>query len=507
MMITMWPAVWLIWLGSSLNARPLLTLPVRPDPRGVIASRDTDRLALAAPARWDSLMLGDTARVMVRNPSGSARPSADNHVRWSVFNTNVATIDSAGLLHAISLGTATVVARTEQGVLSHQVTVAPYHFIKITTGMSGSCGLTPQGNAICWGEWDRPVFDPRSGALPTRANGPPLAAISIGMLYSCGLDFGGALHCAGQNSGGQLGLAYASMFASGVIRAAGVPVFRSISAGVDYACGIASDSTGYCWGSSDSGQVGVTPLRERCKPLLTEAACTTIPLQLAPRYRFLDIAAAYFHTCGVLTDHSVVCWGSNSDGQLGDGTTRSTAVPVRVASDAKFASVTVGGSHTCAVAMDGRGYCWGSNRLGELGAGDDDREHDVPTPIAGGMRFLTLSANGDNGTCGLTVAHTLLCWGMAQYNVVDSSQARDRCTSKDGDAMRCARRPVPESADRLFVLLGRSLGAAICALDVQGLAFCWGFGSGNGSIHHCDELPTPTLVGDGPICAERVRVD
>ena len=506
-MMTMWPALLLVWLGASLGARPLVTLPERPAPQDAVAPRDTARLVLAGSAAWDSLTLGDTARVLVRDSKRSAPLSTDDHVRWSVFNTNIVTIDSTGLLHALSLGTATVVARTAHGVASHQVTVAPYHFTQITTGMTGVCGLTPAGGAVCWGEWDRPAFGPGAGAVPSRLEGPRLTAISVGLLYTCGLDEEGALHCAGQNSGGQLGLAYANMFASGVIRAAGVPVFKSISAGADYACGIANDSTGYCWGTSDSGQVGVAALRERCKPWLTMAPCTTIPLQLAPHYRFLDIAAAYFHTCGVLTDHSIVCWGSNSDGQLGDGTTRSSDAPVRVAGHMKFSSVTVGGTHTCAVSVDGRGYCWGSNRLGELGVGDNEPEHDVPTPIAGDTRFLSLSATGDNSTCGLTDDHRLMCWGMAEYTVVDSSQAPNRCTDRTGRLIACARRPIPEGVDQHFVFLGRSLGGSMCALDVQGRPFCWGAGSGVGNSRYCDDLPLPTLIGGGPTCAEHVRVD
>ena len=486
MIATMWPAVWLIWLGSSLNARPLLTLPLRPDPRGVIASRDTGRLALAAPARWDSLTLGDTARVTVRRSKrATPRPNAD-HVRWSVLDTNVATIDSTGLLRALSLGTATVVARMAHSVAAHLVTVVPFHFVQITTG-GGTCGLTSQGEATCW---NGAAFARSAGALPARVNGPPLVAISVAQDYACSIDSGGDLHCAG-----------------GPTRGAGGPVFfRSISAGEVYACGVASDSTAYCWGSSEFGQVGVSPLHERCKAYSGEVPCTTTPLQLAPRYRFLDIEASFYHTCGILTDHSIVCWGSNSDGQLGDGTTESSAAPVHVAGDLKFSSVTVGGEHTCGVAMDGRGYCWGSNQLGDLGVGDDKPEHDVPTAIAGDTRWLSLSATANDGTCGLTTAHKLMCWGWATLNVVDASQAHDRCTKKTGDTWPCARRPVPEG-DHQFVYLGRSIGASMCALDTQGRPFCWGGGSGVGNSRYCSYLPLPTLIGGGPTCPKRRVID
>jgi len=507
-MTKMWLALWLVCLASSPSARPRAIVQVRPSLRDAIASQDTGRLVLASSAGWDSLTIGDTSRVILRDANGSALPASKGHVRWSVFNTNVVTIDSTGLLRAVSLGTATVVARTPQGLATHVVTVVPFRFrlSQITTGMTGTCGITATGGAICWGEWAGISFGPEH-ELPTRVNGPPLIDISVGMAYSCGVDRSGSLTCAGMNSGGQLGLGYANMFASGVVHDAGLPAFRSVSAGVDYACGIASDSTGYCWGTNDSGQVGAPSLHERCTPLSNQAPCTTIPLQLPPQYHFVDLVAGYYHTCGVLTDRSVVCWGDNGDGQLGDGTYKTSSTPVRVAGNVKFSSVTVGATHTCGVAVDGRGYCWGSNRLGELGVGDDTPTHNVPAPIVGGMRYLSLSATGTNSTCGLTQPHGVACWGLAEYSVVDSVDARDQCTDKAGRSVRCARQPVAVADTHQFMFLGRSLGSAICALDAEGRAFCWGFGSGNGSIHHCDDLPSPTLVGDGPICAEHVRVD
>lgn len=507
-MMKPWPMLLLVFLASSPRARPPVIGQVRPSPRDAIASQDTSTLVLVSSLGWDSLTIGDTSRVILRDAKGSAPSSSEGRVRWSIFNTNVVTIDSTGLLRAISLGTATVVARTPRGLTTHLVTVVPFRLrlAQITTGMSGTCALTTDGGAVCWGEWAGVSFTPEH-ELPTRVKGPPLIDISVGMVYSCGVDRSGSLGCSGMNSGGQLGLGYANMFATGVVHDVGLSAFRSVSAGIDYACGIASDSTGYCWGTNDSGQVGATSLHESCKPLLTQAPCTTLPVQLPPQYHFVGLVAGYYHTCGVLTDRSVVCWGGNSDGQLGDGTYRSSATPVRVAGNVKFSSVTVGATHSCGVAVDGRGYCWGSNRFGELGVGDEVPRHNVPTPIVGVARFLSLSATGANSSCGLTEAHTVACWGLAEYSVVDSADARDQCTDKIGRSVRCARHPVAVADTLHFTLLGRSLGSAICALDAEGRAFCWGFGSGNGSIHHCDLLPSPTLIGDGPICAERVRVD
>ena len=75
------------------------------------------------------------------------------------------------------------------------------------------------------------------------------------------------------------------------------------------------------------------------------------------------------HSCGVTTSGNAYCWGDNSSGQLGDGTSSGRVSPAPVAGGLRFAVVSAGGDHTCGATPSGGVYCWGDNLFGQLGDG------------------------------------------------------------------------------------------------------------------------------------------
>ena len=107
---------------------------------------------------------------------------------------------------------------------------------------------------------------------------------------------------------------------------------------------------------------------------------------------FRQISAGDLHTCGVTTDDRAYCWGANSDfgfdvgggGQLGDGTTVNYRLkPTAVAGGLRFLEVSAGTSHSCGITTDYRACCWGENWVGQLGDGTTTRRY---APGAGGRR-------------------------------------------------------------------------------------------------------------------------
>lgn len=114
--------------------------------------------------------------------------------------------------------------------------------------------------------------------------------------------------------------------------------------------------------------------------------------------------------CGLDPNGVAWCWGGNSGGKLGDGTTISRDDAQPVTSDARFVSISASVHHVCALEADGTAWCWGENTMGELGRPATPDPHLVPMPVLTSLRFATILATED-GTCGIGHGGGLYCWG------------------------------------------------------------------------------------------------
>src|ERR1051325_4465249 len=165
--------------------------------------------------------------------------------------------------------------------------------------------------------------------------------------------------------------------------------FASVSVGYLFACGITIGGGTYCWGINEYGQLGDGDPTGPAQCLVyigrdVSYPCSNTPVPVIGELRFAAASAGSWpacgitagsagasRTCGVTTAGAAYCWGDNTYGQLGDGTTPSRPIPVRVLGGLTFASVSAaaGGVHTCGIATDGATYCWGGDAFGELGDG------------------------------------------------------------------------------------------------------------------------------------------
>jgi alpha-tubulin suppressor-like RCC1 family protein len=198
------------------------------------------------------------------------------------------------------------------------------------------------------------------------------------------------------------------------VRVAGGLKFQRVNAGPIHTCAVTIDNKGYCWGYNTGGQLGDGTTTWRSKPAA-----------VAGGLKFRQIVPGADHTCGVTTDDRAYCWGGNEFGQLGASGSHPT--PAAVSGNKRFRQVVAGLYHTCGVTLSEVAFCWGYNGYGENGDGSviDSRS---PVMVAGGHHFEGISTGSQEAspfsdgqahhTCGLTPDNRVYCWGYNLYGQV-----------------------------------------------------------------------------------------
>jgi alpha-tubulin suppressor-like RCC1 family protein len=270
-----------------------------------------------------------------------------------------------------------------------------------------------------------------------------------------------------------------------VSRPTSTATFASVTAGGAHTCGLTSAGAAYCWGRGESGQLGVAPPTTVCTISGTPFPCRMTPVLVDGGLSFTRLAGGGAHTCGLTSDGTAYCWGSNTRGQLGDGSTINRNAPSAVATSVKFATITTGVEHTCALAKDGVAFCWGRNDRGQL-ADNGTTARSVPSPIASDLHFRAIAAGGFSigQTCALTTTGAAYCWGDNERGQLGSGTPN----------IVPHPIPAPVSTNLSFSTISAGLGRHVCALDEAGVGYCWGentFGAlGNGSMFNVSTVPT-----------------
>lgn len=253
------------------------------------------------------------------------------------------------------------------------------HFVTVSAGNEHTCALTADSLAYCWGLdaegqlGDSQVVTTRNTPFAVRG-GRPYGLISAGMAHTCALAAGGAAYCWGRDASGQIGDSTTGGARVLPVAVHGGIAFVTVAAADEHTCGLATDSSAYCWGANDRGQLGSgVP-----GPALT-------PALVSGGLKFLAIVAGGAHTCGLASDSTAYCWGADDRGQLGDSAVVDQPLPVAVFGGRKFTALSAGRAHTCGLAADAAStlYCWGSNTSAELGTGGARTDSPVPVPVAG----------------------------------------------------------------------------------------------------------------------------
>jgi len=342
----------------------------------------------------------------------------------------------------------------------------------LAAGIFHTCGIDAAGAAWCWGFNGYGQLGNTGGLGSAFANPTPqqvsggitFAALTGGSNHTCGLTPLGQAYCWGRNDYGQLGNAATSGTTDG--HSTPVPVdgnltFTAIEAGAEHTCGLSGGML-YCWGKNNVGQLGTTAGNNTQSPNPT-------PTPINSTLSFVAVAAGTDHTCGVAAGGAVYCWGDNSFGQLGNSQNVGEELvahptPTVVTGLAALASLAGGGHYTCGLTATGAAWCWGDNNVGELGATTADTRVFTPVAVNGGLSFATLVTGGGH-TCGLASGGILYCWGGNLLGQLGSSTNLGTTTPN----------PTPAAVSGLTLAAVAANGAHACGITTTGAAYCWGF--------------------------------
>ena len=196
--------------------------------------------------------------------------------------------------------------------------------------------------------------------------GRTAVALSSGDHHTCAILDNGAVSCWGYGNYGQLGNGAWSdkstptlTWSLGTGRTA-----VALSSGDAHTCAILDNGAVSCWGSGSYGQLGNGGTSDKTRPTLTSS--------LGTGRTAVALSSGHYHTCAILDNGAVSCWGEGLYGQLGNGGTSTKTTPTLTSSlgtGRTAVALSSGGSHTCAILDNGAVSCWGYGHYGQLGNG------------------------------------------------------------------------------------------------------------------------------------------
>ena len=407
----------------------------------------------------------------------------------------------------------------------------------IAAGSEFSCALTTGGGVSCWGSNNLGELGSGGGnrSTPGGVSGMSsgVRALSLGSAHGCALiDATGGLKCWGYNAGGQLGDGTTNSSATPVnVLGLGSGVVQ-VGAGVLHTCAVTTTGAAKCWGNNFYRQLGDGSNINR----LSAVQVTGLEAGVAA------IRAGYYHSCARMTDATMRCWGNNFHGETGTAAEINYQnTPANVSGlGSQVAAFALGYHHSCAVLIDTRLQCWGMNDDGQVGNGEVALPLSRLEPVGVatlGSGVIALGS-GSHHNCAVTSGGQMKCWGRnGAAQLGDGSTLRrftpvtvaglpgatqmvqagnDHSCALNSGAVRCwgdnyfaqlgSPGALPPSPPRLVPTLPGSTTAIsagayhTCAVNSAGQVTCWGispFGYNGNPISLADLLDGIGAVAAG----------
>ncbi|MEK9865387.1 MAG: hypothetical protein VW544_03315, partial [Euryarchaeota archaeon] len=322
---------------------------------------------------------------------------------------------------------------------------------KTALGESHTCALFENGSVKCWGQTtligigynDLDGFG--DGYLETGETLPYLPVptgrhvidIEAGKRHTCAILDNQDVACWGDNAGGQLGLGNTSFIGDSpdetgdslpmvdATHSTSTSAPASMALGWDHTCLLFSNGTVSCWGDNSHGQLG-TGSTASVGDQPGGMGDSLVQVSLPTGRTAVQITAGDDFTCALLDNAEVACWGDNSNGQLGIGTTSDQGDSPNEMGDsmsmadlgANAIAIDAGRDHVCALLQPANVKCWGGNQAGQLGYGDTQNRGDGLNEMGSNLQTVNLGRSvlavsaGDQMTCTMDDIKRVQCFGI-----------------------------------------------------------------------------------------------
>ncbi len=352
---------------------------------------------------------------------------------------------------------------------------------------------------------------PATAAAEQASEPTSLAAgqLDAGAYHTCAVLDDGSVRCWGYGAEGQLGYGNTNTIGDDEAPGSAGPVHlgpgrtaKAISAGDYHTCAVLDDGSVRCWGYGGDGRLGYGNTSN-----VTDPAAVG-PVDLGPGRTAKAIAAGTAHTCALLDNGSVRCWGYNYDGNLGyantknigDNKTPGAVGPVDLGPGRTAKAITAGQRHTCALLDNGSVRCWGYGLDGRLGYGNTDSIGDDETPgsvgpvdLGPGRTAKAITA-GTAHTCAVLDDGSVRCWGNGANGRLGYADVRNVGDLESPGSVG----PVDLGLGRTAVAISAGQSHTCARLDDESVR-CWGDGAagrlGDCSDDNVGDDETPGWVG------------
>jgi alpha-tubulin suppressor-like RCC1 family protein len=367
-----------------------------------------------------------------------------------------------------TLGNGNVTADQESPVQEY---TGAMDWVSVSSKNRTNCALKSDGTIYCWGDGDDGELGNGSTTGSAIAIQETTAAtnwsqVSSGSNFSCAVKTDDTLWCWGYDGDGRLGEGpgtadQTSPAQESTLATDWAQVDASGGWSGAHACAVKTGGQLYCWGSDDNGQLGNgATAGDQQDPGQESTAATD----------WSQVSTGYYHTCAIKTDGSLFCWGVDDDGQLGNGATAGDQISPSQESTAAtdWAQISAGSDHSCAIKTDGTLWCWGDDTDGELGNGATAGDQISPSQESTLATDWAQVSAGQNFTCAVKVDRSLWCWGNDGGNNWYGNLGNGPAIT--GDQISPSQE-ITAATDWVSVT---AAGQHACAVKTDGTLWCWG---------------------------------